>query len=44
MTKHSKEKDDCGTCKYRKTRPKEFPCNRCSVNASGWVTSMWKKK
>lgn len=35
---------DCGTCKYQKTRPKEKPCNVCSVNASGYITSMWKKK
>ena len=35
---------DCGTCKFQKVDSKSYPCNSCSKQASGYLTSMWKPK
>lgn len=35
---------DCSNCKFQKVSKRDFPCNSCSQQASGYTSNMWKKK
>ena len=39
-----KKVQGCGNCKFQKVDSKVHPCNACKHQASGYITSMWKKK
>ena len=37
-----KKVKSCGACRFVKVPSKQTPCSHCSVDASGYVTSLWQ--